>query len=68
MCTGCHEAPRDALRADAMKRRDFLRLGGVGLAGVVLLGTTGGRVLGQAGSSLLAEFQSAATEYGVQRE
>jgi hypothetical protein len=51
-----------------MDRRDFLRLGGAGLAGVVLLGTTGGRVLGQAGSSLEAEFESAATEYGVPRE
>ena len=68
MCSGCHEAPRDALRADAMKRRDFLRLGGAGLAGVVLHGATGGRVLGQAGPSLEAEFESAATEYGVPRE
>ncbi len=68
MCTGCHEAPREALRADTMKRRDFLRLGGAGLAGVVLLGATGGRVLGQAGPSLEAEFESAATQYGVPRE
>jgi len=51
-----------------MKRRDFLRLGGAGLAGVVLLGSAGGRVLGQAGSSLMAEFEAAATEYGVPRE
>ena len=68
MCTGCHETPRDALRADAMDRRNFLRLGGAGLAGVVLLGTAGGRVLGQAGSSLKEEFESAATEYGVPQE
>ncbi len=67
MCSGCHETPRDALRTDAMKRRDFLRLGGAGLAGAVLLGTAGGRALGQAGSSLMAEFESAATEYGVPR-
>ncbi len=68
MCSGCHETPRDALRTDAMKRRDFLRLGGAGLAGVVLLGSAGGRALGQAGSSLMAEFESAAAEYGVPRE
>jgi hypothetical protein len=51
-----------------MDRREFLRLGGVGLAGAVLLGTAGGRVLAQAGSSLAAEFESAAREYGVPEE
>jgi len=48
-----------------MDRRNFLRLGSVGLAGAVLLGTTGGRVLAQSGSSLAEEFRSAAAEYGV---
>jgi hypothetical protein len=54
-----------------MDRREFLRLGGAGLAGAVLLGTagaTGGRVLAQAGSSLVAEFEAAAQEHGVPRE
>ena len=71
MCSGCHETPRDAVPAGAMRRRDFLRLGGAGLAGVVLFGTagaTGSRVLGQAGPLLMTEFQSAATEYDVPQE
>lgn len=51
-----------------MDRQEFLRLGGAGLAGAVLLGTAGGRALAQAGSSLEAEFESAAGEYGVPRE
>src|SRR5215211_1551785 len=67
MCGGCHETPRDGALAGAMKRRDFLRLGGAGLAGAALLGTAGGRVLGQAASSLFDEFESAAAEYGVPR-
>jgi hypothetical protein len=66
MCTRCHEMPREAVPAGAIGRRDFLRLGGAGLAGVVLLG--GGRVLAQTGSTLKAEFESAATEYGVPQE
>ena len=54
-----------------MDRRDFLKLGGAGLAGAVLLGTagaTGSRVLAQTGSSLMAEFESAAREYGTPQE
>jgi N-acetylmuramoyl-L-alanine amidase len=47
----------------AMDRRDFLRLGGAGLAGAVLLGTAG-RSLAQTGS-LRMEFESAAQKYGV---
>jgi hypothetical protein len=47
----------------AMDRRDFLRLGGAGLAGAVLLGTAG-RSLAQAGS-LRMEFESAAQKYEV---
>ncbi len=49
----------------AVSRRDFLRLGGAGLAGAVLLGTAGGKVLAQAGPSLGEEFRSAAAEYDV---
>ncbi len=48
-----------------MDRRDFLRLGGVGLAGAVLLGGTGGRALAQAGASLQAQFEWAAKKYDV---
>ena len=51
-----------------MDRRKFLKLGGAGLAGAVLLGTAGSRVLAQSSSSLMAEFESAATEYGVPEE
>ena len=49
----------------AMNRRDFLRLGGAGLAGATLLGTVGGRVLAQTKSSLEAEFETAAKKYKV---
>jgi hypothetical protein len=51
-----------------MDRREFLRLGGAGLAGAVLLGTAGSRVFAQSGASLEAEFESAAEEYEVPRE
>lgn len=63
MCEGCGAGP-----SPKMDRRNFLRLGGVGLAGAVLLGTAGGKVLAQAGPSLDEEFRSAAAEYGVPRE
>lgn len=63
MCEGCRAVP-----SAEMDRRNFLRLGGAGLAGAVLLGTTGGRVLAQSGSSLGKEFRSAAEEYDVPRE
>ena len=48
-----------------MDRRDFLRLGGVGLAGTVLLGGAGGGALAQVGASLRAQFGSASKKYGV---
>src|SRR5215210_3194057 len=52
-----------------MARREFLRLGGAGLAGAVLLGSAGAtHGLAQAGPSLKAAFESAATEYGVPQE
>jgi hypothetical protein len=60
MCEGCRAAP-----SPKMDRRNFLRLGGAGLAGAVLLGTAGGRVLAQTGPSLTGEFKSAATKYEV---
>jgi N-acetylmuramoyl-L-alanine amidase len=52
-------------RLAAIDRRDFLRLGGAGLAGAALLGTAGGRVLAQTHSSLKEQFESAATTYKV---
>ena len=52
-------------RLTPMNRRDFLRLGGAGLAGAALLGTAGGRVLAQTNSSLKAQFEIAARKYGV---
>src|SRR5215216_4141316 len=52
-------------RFTTMNRRDFLRLGGAGLAGATLLGTTGGRVLAQTDSSLKAQFETAARKYKV---
>ena len=52
-------------RFTTMNRRDFLRLGGAGLAGATLLGTVGGRVLAQTESSLEAEFETAARKYKV---
>jgi hypothetical protein len=52
-------------RFTTMNRREFLRLGGAGLAGATLLGTAGGRVLAQAESSLKAEFETAARKYQV---
>lgn len=60
MCEGCRVGP-----SPKMDRRNFLRLGGAGVAGAFLLGTTGGKVLAQAGPSLDEELRSAATEYGV---
>jgi N-acetylmuramoyl-L-alanine amidase len=52
-------------RFTTMNRRDFLRLGGAGLAGATLFGTAGGRVLAQTESSLEAEFETAARKYKV---
>lgn len=52
-------------RSTTMNRRDFLRLGGAGLAGATLLGTAGGRVLAHTESSLEAQFETAARKYKV---
>lgn len=63
MCEGCSVDP-----SPKMDRRNFLRLGGVGLAGAILLGTAGGAALAQAGPSLREQFRSAAGEYDVPQE
>src|SRR5215211_6580210 len=53
-------------RFTTMNRRDFLRLGGAGLAGAtLLLGAAGGRVLARTESSLKAQFETAARKYKV---
>jgi N-acetyl-anhydromuramyl-L-alanine amidase AmpD len=52
-------------RFKTITRRDFLRLGGAGLAGATLLGTAGGRVLAQTKTSLEAQFETAARKYNV---
>ena len=58
-------ASLEAGSGSGMDRRDFLRLGGGGLAGAVLLGGAGGRAMAQAGPSLQSEFESAADENDV---
>src|SRR5215204_7130113 len=52
-------------RFTTKNRREFLTLGGAGLAGATLLGTAGGRVLAQTESSLEAQFETAARKYRV---
>jgi N-acetylmuramoyl-L-alanine amidase len=52
-------------RFKTITRRDFLRLGGAGLAGATLLGTAGGGVLARTESSLEAQFETAARKYKV---
>ena len=73
MCSERTDPPADASPRSASRafdRRDFLKLSGAGLLGVVLLGSGGlGKVFAQAGPSpepsLVAEFERAAEEYGV---
>lgn len=51
-----------------MDRRDFLRLGGTGLAGAALLGVTGGQVWARSRPLLDSEFEAASEEYGVPKD
>lgn len=51
-----------------MDRRDFLRLGGTGLAGAALLGVTGGQVWARSQPLLDSEFKVASEEYGVPKD
>src|SRR4028119_871716 len=68
MCSECSRTAPEARPHNSIDRRDFLRLSGTGLAGGVLLGGAGGRVLAQAGTSLNSEFESAAAEHSVPEE
>ena len=68
MYTEWHDMPHRAAPTGSMNRRDFLRLGGAGLAGAVLLGTAGSKVLAQPGSLLKAEFAAAGAKYEVPKE
>lgn len=67
----CSGTPRGAT-PEQIRRKDFLKLGGAGLAGVTLIGglTGTGRAVAQSagGSSLRREFEAAAAEYGVPAE
>ena len=65
MCTKCSGTPPEERPTSGIDRRDFLRLSGTGLAGAVLLGGAGGRVLAQTETSLKSEFESAAAEHNV---
>ena len=68
MCSECSRTAPEARPHNSIDRRDFLRLSGTGLAGAVLLGSAGGRVFAQAGTSLKSEFESAAAEHDVPEE
>lgn len=60
MCEGCNVGA-----SPGMDRRNFLRLGGAGFAGAVLLGPAGRAAFGQDGTSLAKLFRSAAAKYEV---
>jgi hypothetical protein len=68
MCIECFRTSPEVKPTSSMDRRDFLRLSGTGLAGAVLLGTAGTRVLARTGPSLKAEFEAAAAKYKVPKE
>jgi hypothetical protein len=51
--------------SSAINRREFLRVGGAGLASAVLLTSAGSSVLARTGPSLKAQFAFAAAEYDV---
>ncbi|MDQ4042877.1 MAG: twin-arginine translocation signal domain-containing protein, partial [Actinomycetota bacterium] len=62
--------PESSTRSSRLiNRRDFLKLGGAGLAGVTLLTTVGsGSAPAQGGSSLVEEFEEAAERYRIPKE
>jgi hypothetical protein len=55
----------EAALSSAMNRREFLRVGGAGLASAVLLAGAGSNVLARTAPSLKAQFESAAAECNV---
>lgn len=73
MCSGCTDrSPETPSRGStrAFDRRDFLKLAGAGLLGAALLGSAGAgtsfaRSVPPARSSLAAEFEEAAVEFGI---
>jgi hypothetical protein len=73
MCYGRFETPPDGVEPtssidSSMRRRDFLRLSGTGMAGAILLGSASARVLAQARTPLKSEFRSASARYRVPKE
>jgi hypothetical protein len=68
VCSECFGTPPEVEPTSSMDRRDFLRLGGSGLAGTLLLGGASARVLAQTTTSLEGEFESAAARYMVPTE
>jgi hypothetical protein len=73
MCSERFDIPPDEVEppssiGSSMHRRDFLRLGGAGMAGAILLGSASGRVLAQARTPLKSEFQSVSAKYRVPEE
>ena len=73
MCSERFDIPPDEVEppssiGSSMHRRDFLRLGGAGMAGAILLGSASGRVLAQARTPLKSEFQSVSAKYRVPKE
>ncbi len=65
MCGECASASPSS----AISRRDFIKLGGIGIAGATLLGVMGsGGLMAQTGSTLRSEFEAASKEYGVPLE
>jgi hypothetical protein len=65
MCSECFRMPSEAEPTSYIDRQDFLRLGGIGLAGAVLLGSASGQVLAQTRTSLKSEFEAATAKYMV---
>ena len=65
MCSECFGASLEAEPTSYIDRQDFLRLGGIGLAGAVLLGSASGQVLAQTRTALKSEFEAAAAKYMV---
>lgn len=65
MCGGFSSASPPS----AISRGDFIKLGGIGIAGAALLGIMGsGGVMAQSDSTLRSEFEAAASEFDIPAE